>query len=311
MVGQDARPADLDQGPVLLAVMGPTASGKTALAEALADRLNAGLINADAFQAYRGMDIGTAKPPDRARYRLLDIKEPDEAYGVGEFCLRAAEELARLHRDGRSAVVVGGTGQYVRALFEEYQDLMPDPDPALRATIAARLRVEGLGTLAAELAARAPEIAARTDLRNPTRVTRALERLQDLRPSLRFTVPYAMRLKIGTDVEKGKLQIRIAHRTAQMMHNGWVEEVRRLREAGYGIEDPGFRAIGYRTVAALLDGDLATEEAERAIVVETMAYAKRQRTWLRSEPGLVSTVPNSPESLDEVWRAVRHGHLER
>jgi tRNA dimethylallyltransferase len=264
--------------------MGQTASGKTALAEALADELGAGLINADAFQAYRGMDIGTAKPENVACYALLDLKNPDEAYGVGEFCLLAATELARLHAEGRSAVVVGGTGQYVRALFEEYADLMPEPDPERRAHYARRLAEEGLETLAAELARRDPGTA--VELRNPIRVTRALERLDDSRPPLAFRVPYASRIKVATSVGTDAIQERIARRTALMMHNGWVEEVRRLRGLGYGPDDPGFRAIGYRTIARLLDGDLATEEAERAIVQETTAYAKRQRTWLRSEPGL-------------------------
>ncbi len=290
--------------------MGPTASGKTALAEALADRLDAVLVNADAFQSYRGMDVGTAKPEGRRRYRLLDVKAPDEAYGVGEFCLRAEDVLKAAYQASRSAVVVGGTGQYVRALFEEFHDLMPEPDASLRAKYAARLEAEGLDALARDLMDRDPLLAARTDLRNPVRVTRALERLEDGRGALTFDVPYAKRVKIAANPAKEALDSAIALRVERMMHNGWVEEVRRLREAGYGPGDPGFRAIGYRTVAALLDGDLATEEAERAIVRETIAYAKRQRTWLRSEPGLYTLVPNRFPDLDEAWRAIRSRLLE-
>ena len=286
--------------------MGPTASGKTTLAESLADRLDAVLINADAFQAYRGLDVGTAKPPDRSRYRLLDIKAPDEPYGVGEFCLRAAAELEASHAQGRSAVVVGGTGQYVRALFEEYRDLMPDPDPELRGRMAQRLRREGLESLSAELARRSPGIAAGTDLRNPVRVTRALERLEDAREPLTFGVPYVKKIKLAVLSEKAMNDGVIARRVGQMMHNGWVEEVRRLRDAGYGTGNPGFRAIGYRTIANLLDGDLATEEAEREIVQETIAYAKRQRTWLRSEPGLQTIASDaSPNRLEEALERVR------
>ena len=285
--------------------MGPTASGKTAFAEALADRLDAALLNADAFQAYRGMDVGTAKPADRARYRLLDLKDPDKPYGAGEFCVRAARELETLHAQGRSAVVVGGTGQYVRALFEEYRDLMPDPDSALRARLAARLAEEGLPALATELRARDPERASRIDLQNPVRVTRALERLADGREPLRFRVPYARRLKIGLESAKTDLEPRIVLRTRGMMHNGWVEEVRRLRGSGYGPDDPGFRAIGYRTVVRLLDGDLATESAEREIVQETIAYAKRQRTWLRSEPGLRRVAAEGSEAFERAWETFR------
>ena len=285
--------------------MGPTASGKTALAEGLADGLDAALVNADAFQAYRGMDVGTAKPQDKARYRLLDLKTPDEPYGVGEFCVRAAAELEALHREGRSAIVVGGTGQYVRALFEEYRDLMPDPDPALRAHYEARLGNEGLAALAAELARRDPALAARTELRNPVRVTRALERLDDPRGPLAFRVPYAKRLKLAVSVDKAELDARIARRAGTMMHNGWVEEAERLRGEGYGPGDPGFRAIGYRTLSALLDGDLATEKAEREIVRETVAYAKRQRTWLRSEPGLRTVAGEASEGLSQALDAFR------
>ena len=261
-------------------------------------------MNADAFQAYVGMDVGTAKPRDRARYRLLDIKRPDEAYGVGEFCVRAAAALAEIRGRGRSAVVVGGTGQYVRALFGEYRDLMPEPDPALRARYASRLAGEGLPALAAELARRAPEVAAATALDNPVRVTRALERLDDPRPPLAFAVPYVRRLKLGLDVGKSENDARIATRNAEMMHNGWVEEVRRLRDAGYGPGDPGFRAIGYRTVARLLDGDLAPESAVQEIVQETVAYAKRQRTWLRSEPGIRTFASQADVPLGEALRLI-------
>ena len=240
--------------------MGPTASGKTALAEALADRLDAILVNADAFQAYRGMDVGTAKPQDKARYRLLDVKSPAEAYGAGEFCLRAAAELEVAHRGGRSAVVVGGTGQYVRALFEEYRDLMPDPDPALRARLAARLRDEGLDALARELSARDPALATRTELRNPVRVTRALERLDDPRGLLTFNVPYTKRVKLATNPGKATLDEAIARRTARMMHNGWVEEVRRLRERGYG---PGIPAFGPSATVSSLPSSTETSRRRK------------------------------------------------
>ena len=290
--------------------MGQTASGKTALAEGLAERFDAQLINADAFQAYRGMDVGTAKPAGREQYRLLDIKAPNQNYGVGEFCVRAAAELDELYGQGRSAIVVGGTGQYVRALFEEYRDLMPEPDVVLREAIGRRLRDEGLQSLVEELTQRDPELAARTELQNPVRVTRALERLTDARPPLAFRVPYAKRIKIATVVEKDDGDSRIALRTATMMHNGWVDEVRRLIAEGYGPGDPGFRAIGYRTIASLVDGDLATEEAERAIVQETVAYAKRQRTWLRSEPGLRIFVADGTYGLQEAVESIRHESLE-
>lgn len=293
----------MSESPVLIGVMGPTASGKTGLAEALAERLDAVLINADAFQAYRGMDIGTAKPERRERYRLLDIKEPDEPYGVGEFCVRAAAELADLHREGRHAVVVGGTGQYVRALFEEFKDLSPAPDPALREEIVGRLGTQGLPALVEEL--RALGKAEGIDLSNPVRVTRALERAYDRMPRLEFRVEYTKRIKFSTTLDAQTNVERITNRVDAMMHNGWVNEVRRLRMQGYEPGMPGFRAIGYKAISSLVDGDLEPEEAKRAIVSETVAYAKRQRTWLRSEPGLLDSVPGTPDGLERVWSAVR------
>src|SRR5688572_23240532 len=124
--------------PFLLAVMGPTASGKTDLAEHLADETGAQLINADAFQVYKGFDIGTAKSVNANRYELIDIREPDESFGVGEFVQLANAELERLFAGGTSAIVVGGTGLYVRALFEEYEAMSGPPDPQLRADLEAR-----------------------------------------------------------------------------------------------------------------------------------------------------------------------------
>ena len=289
--------------------MGPTASGKTALAERLADRLDAVLINADAFQAYEGMDVGTAKPSDRERYRLLDIKRPDETYGAGEFCILAARELEIVYAQGRSAVVVGGTGQYVRALFEEYRDLMPEPDPLLRARYARRLAEEGVAKLALELVERSPDLAAKVELKNPLRVTRALERLDDGRGPLDFKVPYARKVKLALDVPKAHSESRIVQRTAEMMHNGWVDEVRRLCDSGFGPGDPGFRALGYRTVARVIDGDLATENAEREIVQETVAYAKRQRTWLRSEPRLHPIAMEGSGAVQEAWELIHRALL--
>src|SRR5689334_3511641 len=127
--------------------MGPTGSGKTEVAEAIAERLGAQLINADAFQVYRGMDIGTAKPTEKHRYRLLDLKQPNAGFGVGEFVQLASEELRELHHEGRDAVVVGGTGLYIRALFEGYAEMVSPPDPNLRSELMARERTKGLATL--------------------------------------------------------------------------------------------------------------------------------------------------------------------
>lgn len=268
--------------------MGPTASGKTDLAERLADELDAQLLNADAFQIYRGMDVGTAKPADRARYRLLDLKDPDEPFGVGEYVRLAQQALAGLYTQGRSAVVVGGTGLYVRALFEEYAEMSAAPDPRLREELNAAFAAEGLAPLVERLRILDPETAERVDLRNPARVKRALERALAPTPAPATTLPPFAKLKVGLHVNPQDLELRIEQRVSLMVQNGWVQEVQRLMHMGYSLDAPGFRAIGYRAISEYLLGKVELEEAVTTAIVDTRRYAKRQRTWLRSEPNLTA-----------------------
>ncbi len=268
---------------LLVAVMGPTASGKTGLAEALADELRAVLINADAFQIYRGLDIGTAKPLDGVRYKLLDIRTPNQPFGVGEWVATALEELTQAYVAGLSCVVVGGTGLYIRALFEGYQAMQGLPDPALRE----RLNETPIEELRLRLGTNFPEIAALTDLANPVRVRRALERQLSPQAPMTVQLPPFRRLKFGLNVELGELNARISHRIDEMLHNGWTQEIERLRQQGYRRDDPGMRAIGYRALWDYLDGKIGLDDAIATTIAETRRYAKRQRTWLRSEPSLV------------------------
>jgi tRNA dimethylallyltransferase len=270
--------------------MGPTASGKSDLAEALAAEIGAQLINGDAFQVYRGLDIGTGKPDDRGRYELLDLKNPDEGFGVGEYILRANAILERLFAEGRHAVVVGGTGLYIRALFEEYVDLANEPDPELRI----RLNGMTLEEKQAELEAKAPEVAARIDRQNPVRVQRALERVIGGSTSLDWHLPPFRKLKLAIVPDPADTELRVANRVRSMVHNGWVREVEELRDAGYGPDDPGFRALGYRTLWRHLEGEFGLEEATATTIAETRRYAKRQRTWLRSEPNLTELDRDDP-----------------
>jgi tRNA dimethylallyltransferase len=285
--------------------MGPTASGKTGFAEQLAEQINAQLINADAFQAYRGMDIGTAKPDRKDLYRLLDIKNPDEDYGVGEFCARAQEELETLFEQGKNAVVVGGTGLYIRALFQEYDDLKPAPDQVLRAQIQERLATEGLEEILNDLGRQDPLARLKVDPKNPVRVTRALERALDTRPPIRVSLPAFRKMKVGLLANSLLVTTRIEERTRLMVQNGWVQEVMALLAAGYSSSDPGFRAIGYTEIADYLLGKTDLEEAIATTIAQTRRYAKRQRTWLRSEPELVKHDPTAPDVLQETIRSIR------
>src|ERR1044072_3833722 len=191
--------------------MGPTASGKTGLAEAVADELGAVLVNADAFQIYRGLDIGTAKPAVKERYRLLDLKEPSESFGLGEWLKLAQAELEFAFEKGRHVICVGGTGLYVRALFEEYAAIGEAPDPEVRR----ELSETPIENLREGLRADHPEIAARVDMANPLRVRRALERVRG-GTSDPVVLPPFIKMKLTPSVSEAELNRRIEHRTLQM-----------------------------------------------------------------------------------------------
>jgi len=270
--------------PLLVAVMGPTASGKSDLAESLASALDAVLLNADAFQVYRGLDIGTAKPTERERYRLIDIKSPSEPFGVGEWALLAQRELEALFASRRHVVVVGGTGLNVRALFEQYATMGSPPDSDLRR----ELTETPLQVLVARLATLDPDAYARVDLRNPARVRRAVERALNPGEPIELRLPPYKKIKFALDRDPLELEARIARRVQSMVQNGWVKEVAGLRESGVSFDDPGMRAIGYRTLWRHLDGEIELGEAVATTIVDTRRYAKRQRTWLRTEPNLTT-----------------------
>ncbi len=270
--------------------MGPTGSGKSAVAEVLSEQLGAILINGDAFQVYRGFDIGTNKPENRHRYRLLDIKDPAEGYGVGQFILDAIEILDGAFKAGSTVVIVGGTGLYIRALFEEYKNLFPPPSPAFRKELNELSSEEVLDKLAKL------EIPLEGDMLNPARAKRALERLSDNRPPLEFQLPPFQKLKIGLDPDPAVLAEILDVRTEEMMAKGWVDEVRHLLERGVPVNSPAFRAIGYAEISRFLNREFDFEQLAEQIRVQTRQYAKRQRSWLRSEPALVRII-HDPRSI--------------
>jgi tRNA dimethylallyltransferase len=263
--------------------MGPTASGKTEVAEAIATNMEAQLVNADAFQIYRGMDIGTAKPIHKSAYRMIDIRNPSEGFGVGEYVQLVQGILLNCWEQGRSVVVVGGTGLYVRALFEEYSQMAPAPDPELRKA----LDKKSLEELIAELVTIDKDAAQRIDLKNRVRVQRFLERLHGSKPSVPVDLPPFQKLKLAVLRDPSETSDRITRRVDAMVQNGWVQEVKELADSGYSPADPGLRALGYKAIWEHLDGQIGLDEAVATTIAETKKYAKRQRTWLRSEPNLV------------------------
>ncbi len=284
--------------PFLLAVMGPTGSGKSAVAEAVAAETGALLVNADAFQVYRGLDIGTNKPVDRSLYRLIDVVGPTEDFGVGQWVGLALDELGAAFGKGRNVVVVGGTGLYVRALFEEYADMSAAPDPELRSSLMKREEVEGSATLVAQL--RDIGAADGVDLANPVRVRRALERALGTSTRIEVRLPGFRKVKVALAPPVPLLDEELPRRVNRMWEAGWPEEVEGLLDSGVPESAPSFRAIGYQSVASFLRGRSARQETEAAIAQQTRRYAKRQRTWLRSEP-LLTVI--GTESVDD--RAVR------
>lgn len=283
--------------------MGPTGSGKSDLAEALARDMGGELINADAYQAYRGFSIGTAKPEQTELYHLLDILEPDEPYGVGEFVKRASEAIRVIFSRCDTAIVVGGTGLYVRALMDGYDAMAAPATPELRAHYSLRLESEGLLALVEDLMRRNPSIAAATDLRNPRRVTRALERLDSECQPIRADIPDCFRLKLGIHWATQRLDERIAIRLDQMFQKGWLEEIHVLVANGVKKDAPAMDAIGYRALYDVAGGKASLAEAKDSIYTATRQLAKRQRTWLRKEPNLRWI---EPEPFDSIVARAKH-----
>jgi tRNA dimethylallyltransferase len=267
--------------PFLLAVMGPTGSGKTEVAEALASHTRSLLISADAFQVYRGFDIGTNKPLVRETWELIDICEPQEGFGAGEFIRRVLPLLESAWQKGQSVIVAGGTGLYIRCLFEEYTEMRPPPDPSLRQ----ELNQMDLPSLLAKLDGLSP--GADLDRQNPVRIRRAIEKA--LTPSVfePFHLPPFRRAKVGLDTSPQNLTTRLKDRLQMMVRAGWMEETRALLAQGVSSDCPAMRAIGYQAWQKVLLGQLADAEAMDQILTETRQYAKRQRAWLRSEPELI------------------------
>jgi tRNA dimethylallyltransferase len=271
----------------LLVLVGPTAVGKTALSLRLAAELNGEIISADSRLFYRGMDIGTAKPSPAERaqvpHHLIDICAPDETLTLGEYQRLAYGVIEGVLGNGRLPILVGGTGQYVRAVVEGWGIPAITPQPALRGALEALPGAE----LARWLAALDPEAAAKIDPRNIRRVIRALEvTLVAGRPiselQRKTPPPYAIR-QIGLTRDREELYRRIDARVEQMMADGLLAEVEGLLAAGYGRSLPSFSGLGYQQLAAHLAGEMELAEAVERIKFETHRFARQQGTWFRPD----------------------------
>jgi tRNA dimethylallyltransferase len=275
--------------PPVVALVGPTATGKTALGVALAQRLGGEVVNADSMQLYRGMDIGTAKPDANERagvpHHLLDVWHVREAASVAEYRRLARAEIDRLRAAGTVALLVGGSGLYVRAVLDELD--FPGTDPAVRARLEAELAEVGPPALHARLAAVDPAAAAAVLPSNGRRIVRALEVVEitggPFRAQLPEPRPHYPALVVGLDRDPAELDRRIAARVDRMWAAGFVAEVEALAADGLREGPTASRALGYAQVLGQLDGELTAEEARERTVSTTRRFVRRQRSWFRRD----------------------------
>ncbi len=286
--------AELDALPRAIILAGPTAVGKTALSFALAESLDAELVNMDSVQIYKGLDIGSAKASleERARipHHLIDVLEPPEEHNVGEYKNRALEVIEELHQRDKVAILVGGTGLYLRVLVHGLLDA-PPPDESIRARHREIANTEeGLESLHAELTRVDPVLAGRIHHRDYIRISRGLEifeqtgrPLSTLQKEHQFRLPNLNVLKIALWRPRQELYARINARVDAMIERGFVQECEALFER-YPRECKVFSSLGYRQMAEHLLDEAPLLETIEAIKQKTRRYAKQQLTWLRSEP---------------------------
>jgi len=304
----------ISPGAKVVVIVGPTASGKTALSLSVARRFNGEVISADSRQIYRGMDIGTAKPPrDRAntsrikpnekrifdknsvrfayysggvRHHLINIKDPDEKYSVGEYKKNAVKAIAATLERKKLPILVGGTGLYIKAVVDNLEIPEVKPDSKLRADLEGQLKRRGVASLFEKLVTLDPEAIYIVDPKNPRRIIRALEiAITTKKPfsaQRNKGAPLFQAIKIGINPPKDELKEKIYERVDAMMHGGLINEVRALVKT-YGPGQIAFDAIGYREIIDYLEKKIPLEEAVELIKKKTWAYARRQMTWFKKD----------------------------
>ncbi len=298
--------------PLLLVLFGPTGSGKTEIAHALARRLGGEIVSADAYAVYSGLDVGTAKPTAAQRaevpYHLIDVAEPEEAFSAGRWAAAARSAIEAIAARGALPIVCGGSGFYLSALLE---GLPPGEsrDERLREALFVWARRRGPEAAHRFLAVNDPAAAGRIPPGNLKYTLRALEIL------LVTGAPASARragedawassyrvVRVGLEPDRATLDVRIRERVRGMLDSGWNEEVRRLLDRGLGVESNSFQAIGYREVAEWVLGRISRHEVEEQIVKATRGLAKRQRTWFARERDARRVEPE--EALDAILALV-------
>ena len=299
-----------DPRPSVVVVTGPTATGKTPLAIALALRFDGEIVNADSMQVYRFMDIGTAKPTPEQRaqvpHHLLDVVTPDVSYSAGRYAEAAHRVATAIRGRGRVPILCGGTGLYLRAFLEGLIPTGP-PDAGLRADLeaeqAAAVAAGDPHRLYRRLEEQDPDAARRIHPNDARRITRALEIAQAGRPASRIRAAHGFAdrryrvLHLAFDLERATLDARIDARCKAMIDAGLLQEMRDLADRGYGPELRSMQAIGYRHMVPVLQGADILPNALAAMQRDTRRFARRQRTWLRGVPDAVRLDPRESDSI--------------
>jgi tRNA dimethylallyltransferase len=306
-----SHPASDPLHDVVVAVVGATASGKSGLALDLAQRLDGEVVNADAMQLYRGMDIGTAKLPVQERrgiaHHQLDVLDVREEASVAAYQRSARADLEAILARGRVPIVAGGSGLYVRAALDRLE--IPPTDPAVRAAWTSRLEDEGVAALFARLADADPAAARAIEPNNGRRIVRALEVIELTGRPFSATMPRREHLRptvlIGLTVPRPTLDQRIAERVHRMWEQGLLDEVRGLDAQGLREGRTASKALGYGQALAALDGAMSPVEAQEATITATRRFARRQESWFRPDPRVCWLPHDDLRLIDRALELVR------
>jgi len=305
MAANDKRP--------LIVIVGPTAAGKTLVSIALAERLNGEIVSADSRYLYRGMDIGTAKPtPEEMRgipHYLIDVADPAETWSLAVFQRQAYQVIDAIHSRAKLPIMVGGTGQYVRAIIEGWRIPPQTPDPGLREALNQWAEEVGAEAFHARLRRLDPEAAEMMDYRNVRRVVRALEvifrtgeRFSDLRR--KQECPYTP-IVLGIARPREELYQRIDQRIERMLADGLVAEVAGLLAAGYAPDLPTMSAIGYGEIIQYLRGEVSLDEAVALIKRNTRVFVRRQANWFKPDDPRIQWFEADDEIIDRMELSIR------
>ena len=300
----------------IICIAGPTASGKTALAVALAKELNGEVVSCDSMQVYRRMDIGTAKPtPDEMqgiRHHMLDVAEPDEDFSVSRYCCLAAPIVDDIVSRGKTAIIAGGTGLYMDSLIRG-NDFAPFPSTGVREQLDAEADSRGIQVLFDRLKSIDPEAAGKLHLSDRKRIIRALEVYLETGETItahnrktQLIPPRYTPIWLGLDFEnRADLYGRIDLRVGMMLEAGLVEEIRSLLDSGIPEKCTAMQAIGYKEFVAALDGKCSIEEAADQVRQSSRRYAKRQLTWFRRNPSMHWLIRQPGQDSAEILEAAR------